>query len=158
MHLSTVQEFAHQILCNLLLPLVAIGKKLFLIVQEFFVCLGCKLIVGTFHNGIYRTGFLAEATINALRHVDIVPGGTACSVLTGFRLDGDGLSWTNGLTKLAGDTTFISSWVSPQGMLSTEAWAQIPLLKGVVDGYLGLGTDFQRQRKTTSNLRNKKNL
>ena len=40
-----------------------------------------------------RAGFLAEATVDALHHVDVVAGGAPCAVIAArARLDGDGLS------------------------------------------------------------------
>jgi hypothetical protein len=142
----------------LLLPLVAVGEELFLVVQEFFVRLSCKLKVGTLHNGIHGAGLLAESAVDALCHVNVVPGGPTRAVLPGLRLDGDGLGRADGLAQLAGDAPFVSGGVPPQGVLPPEAGAQIALLEGVVDGHLGLGTDLQGQGKATGNLRNEENL
>lgn len=154
----TVQKLAHEVLGNLLLPLVSIGQKLFLVVQQFFVCLCGKLVVGSLHNRIYRTGLLAKSAIDALGHVNVVPGGSAGTVLAGLGLDGNGLGGANGLAQLAGNAPLVTGGVSPQGVLSTESWTQVAPLVGVVDGDLGLETDLQGQTQSANDFREKENL
>mmetsp|Transcript_1034 Transcript_1034/g.2402 ORF Transcript_1034/g.2402 Transcript_1034/m.2402 type:complete len:203 (-) Transcript_1034:275-883(-) len=153
-----VKELAHQVLRNLLLPLVSIGKELFLIIQKFFVGFGRKFVVGTLHNCVYGTSLLAESAINTFGHIDIVTSGSTSSVFTDFGLDGNCLSRANCLAEFARDTTFISCWVSSQGVFTAETRTQITSLKRVVDRHLWFQTDFQGERKPTGHLCNEENL
>ena len=50
---------------NLAFPPRAIFKQPFLVIEQFFTGLGGKFEIGTFDDGIHRTGLLAEAAINA---------------------------------------------------------------------------------------------
>ena len=68
------------------------GKgTLTLVVQQLFSRLSRVLRIGALDNGIHRAGFLAEAAVDALRHVDIVAGRSAGSIGSLLGLDGDGL-------------------------------------------------------------------
>jgi len=64
--------------------------------------LGGVLEVGSFNDGVDRTRFLTESAVDALGHVDVVPGRPPAAVGPLLRLDGDGLRWTNGLAQLGG--------------------------------------------------------
>ena len=83
--------------------------------------LGSELVVRSLHNRIHRTGLLTETTVDALGHINIVPGGSSSPVLTGLGLDGNGLGRADGLAELAGDTTLVACWISPQGVFPAEA-------------------------------------
>ena len=65
-------------------PLVSVGQQLLLVVQQLFVRLCGELEVRTFHDGVHGTGFLAEAAVDALRHVDVVAGCAAATISSGF--------------------------------------------------------------------------
>lgn len=65
-------------------PLVTIGEQLLLIIQKFFVCLRAVLEVRTLHNGVDWARFLAESTIDALGHIDIISSCSPAVILTGF--------------------------------------------------------------------------
>ena len=117
-----------------------------------------KLVVGSLHNRIYRAGLLAKSAIDALGHVNIVPGGSAGTILAGLGLDGNGLGWANGLAQLAGNAPLVTGGVSPQGVFATESWTQVAPLVGVVDGDLGLETDLQGQTQSTNDFREKEDL
>ena len=71
-----------------------------LVVQKLFSRLSSILCVRALHNSIHRARFLAESTIDALGHVDIVAGSSARSISTLFSLNGDGLSRANLVTLL----------------------------------------------------------
>ena len=49
-------------------PFVTIGKQLFLVVKQLFVCLCSIFEVGSFHNGVHRTSLLTKSAINALHN------------------------------------------------------------------------------------------
>ena len=119
---------------------------------------GSKFVVRAFHNGIDRTCLLAEPAINALGHINVVPSGPTGAVFAGLGLDRNGLGGTDRLTKLAGDTPFVSRGVSPQCVFPTKAWAQVAPLEGVVDGDLWLETDLQCEGQPTNDFSQEKNL
>ena len=58
---------------DLNLPLVPVLQQLLLVVQQLLVGLGGVLEVGPFHDGVHRASLLAEAAVNALGHVNVVP-------------------------------------------------------------------------------------
>ena len=111
-----------------------------------------KLKVGSFHDGIDRTGLLAETAVDAFRHVDVIPGSPAGTVLSLLGVDGDGLRRAGSLTQLACDTTLISRGVPPQSMLATETWTELPFLKRVVDRNFGLHGYLAREPKGAPDL------
>ena len=149
---------AQKVFGNLLLPLVAIGQQLLLIVQELLVRFGGELKVGSLHDGIDGTGLLAVSTVDALGHVDVVPGGPTGPVLSLLGVDGDGLCGTGRLAELAGDAPLVSGGVPAQGVLATEAGAQISLLEGVVDGHLGLHGGLEAEDEASPDLRHEENF
>ena len=63
--------------------------------------LGAELEVGALHDGVNRTGLLAEAAVDALGHVNVVSGCPPRSVRSLLGLDSDGLGRADGLTQLA---------------------------------------------------------
>ena len=79
---------------------------------------------------------LAETTIDALCHVNIVARSATASVGARLGLDRDGLRRAHGLAQLARDAALLARRVSSQGVLAAEARAQRALLKRVVDGDL----------------------
>jgi len=113
---------------NFHFPLVAVGEKLLLVIQKLLSGLCAELKVGTFNDGINGTRFLTKTAINALGHVNVVAGGTTRVIFTGFRLDRNGLCWTNRLAQLARYATFLTRSVSPQSMLSAKSRAKRILL------------------------------
>ena len=50
-----------------------------------------ELEIRSLHNGINGAGLLAEAAVDALCHVDVVPGGAAAAILPLLCLNGDSL-------------------------------------------------------------------
>lgn len=119
-------------------PAVTVAEKLLLIVEELFARTGSELKVGSLNDGIDRTGFLTESTVDTLGHVNIITGGAATSISAGFGLDGNGLSGADSLAQLTGDTTLLSTGVSTQSMLSTETGRQRSLLERVVECHVRL--------------------
>jgi hypothetical protein len=61
------------------------------------------LEVRALHDCIDRAGLLAEAAVDALRHVDVVACGSSAPVSALLRLDRDGLGGTDSLAQLARD-------------------------------------------------------
>jgi hypothetical protein len=89
-------------------------------------------------DGIDRTGFLAEAAIDALHHVDIIANGTTRAVILAWpSLDGYGLGRADGLAQLARDTALFAIRIAPQCVLAAKAWRNRALLEGIIDGRLG---------------------
>ena len=48
------------------------------------------------YDGVHRTSFLAEPTVDALGHVNVISGGSPAAVRTYLGLDGDGLGGERG--------------------------------------------------------------
>lgn len=112
--------------------------------------IGAVFIIGSLNYCVNWAGFLAESAINALRHVNIVSGGPPREewlhhqkfnknsiipsiIWSWFCLDGDGSSRACALTEFACNTTFLSSWIAAEGMLSSEIGTQRALFVGVED-------------------------
>jgi hypothetical protein len=51
-----------------------------------------ELKIGTLHNSINRANFLAETTIDALCHVNVIPSSLAIAIFPFFCFNGKGLS------------------------------------------------------------------
>ena len=83
------------------LPLVAIGKKLLLIVEKLFVRLGGELVVRSLNYRINGTSFLAKSTINAFSHIDVIASSLSAPIGAALSFDSDGLRGADGFTKLA---------------------------------------------------------
>ena len=140
--------------CQLRLPLIPIRQQLFLIIQQLLPRLGRILGIRTLHNRIHRTTLLAEAAVNALRHVNIVAGGASAAVLALLGFDRDGLGRADGFAEFAGDAAFFARGVAAEGVFAPEAGADGALFEGVVDRvstvqvkvrrYLLIGGDWQR--------------
>lgn len=81
-----------------------------------------------------KSTHLTESTVNTLGHVNVVAGRASASISALFSLDCDGLSWADGLAKLACDATFFSTRVPSEGVLATESGAKGSFLEWVVDG------------------------
>ena len=100
----------------------------------------------TLDDRVDRASFLAEATINALDHVDVVAGGPARAVIAPrSRFDGDGLRGADRLTELTGDAPFLAVGVSAQRVLAAKARRDRPLLKRVIQRRLWLEEIAHRQ-------------
>ena len=76
---------------QLRLPTVAIRQQLLLVVEQLFMIDNCSLIVGSLNDGVYRAGLLAETTVNALGHVDVISRGPSRAVRARLTLDCDGV-------------------------------------------------------------------
>ena len=115
-------------------PAVAIVQKPRLVEVEFFTGFGGEFEIRPLDDSVDRAGFLAEATINALHHVDVIThraAGTVVAARPG--LDGDGLGRTDRLAELACDAALFAVRIAAQRMLATEARADRPLFERVID-------------------------
>ena len=125
---------------------------------EELTCFGCEFIIRTFNNRINGASFGTKTAIDTFRHINIVPYGTACAILTFLCFDRNCLCRASGFTQLARDTTFFTRWITTKGMLPTKSWTQIPTFKWIVDGNLWFRKCLTRQGKGTENLRQEKYL
>jgi hypothetical protein len=148
----------HQILCDLTFPLVTVGEKLLLVIQELTVRLGGVLVVGTLDNSIDGTSLLTESAVDTLGHVNIVPRGSTSTVLTFLDFNGNGLRRASGFAQLAGDATFFTGRVAAKRVFATKASRERSLLERVVDRSRGAQKDFSGQPPSTKDLRQKENL
>ena len=78
---SPVGRVERQVLGDLALPAVAVREQPLLVVVELLARLGGELEVRALDDGVHRAGLLAEAAIDALRHVDVVARGAARAVV-----------------------------------------------------------------------------
>ena len=121
---------------KLRLPLVTILNELLLVVEKLLVEEGGVFKVGSLHDGINGARLLTEATKDALGHVNVVLGGTATAIWSGFRLDDDSEGGTGSLAQFASDATLLSCGVAAQGVLSSEHGGQRSLLPRVMQDVL----------------------
>mmetsp|Transcript_20285 Transcript_20285/g.25783 ORF Transcript_20285/g.25783 Transcript_20285/m.25783 type:complete len:208 (-) Transcript_20285:128-751(-) len=154
----TVQIFAEQVLGNLLLPFVTIGKELLLIIQKFLVRLSCKLKVWAFNNCVNWACLLTVSAVNALGHVNIITGCPTRSIFSLFSIDRNSLCRARSLAELACNATLITRWVAAQCVLTTETRTQVTLFKGIVDGNLGLHGDLSGEPKGAPDFSEEENL
>ena len=78
-------------------------------------------------------GALAEAAVDALRHVDVVARCAARAVVAArTRFDGDRLRGADRLAELAGDAAFFAVGIAAKRMLAAEARRQRRLLVRIV--------------------------
>lgn len=132
----TVQVVGGEVAGELRLPAVTVGQQLGLVVEQLLVRLHGELEVRSLDDGVNGASLLAEATVDALGHVNVVASGAARAVGAGLGLDGDGVGRADGLAQLASDAPFLSGGVAAQCVLAAEARGQGSLLERVVDGDL----------------------
>src|SRR3546814_16402017 len=87
--LSAVGRIELQVLGDLVFPAVAVGEQPFLVVEQLLARLGGELEVRSLDDGIHRAGLLAEAAVDALRHVAVVARGAPAAVAPRLSLDAD---------------------------------------------------------------------
>src|SRR5215472_8782618 len=73
------------------------------------------------HDGIYRTGLLAEAAVDALEQVDVVARGAPRAIRGDVRVDGDAHGRTHRLAQLAGDAALLAVRVPAQRVQAAKA-------------------------------------
>src|SRR5690606_38212213 len=127
------------------LPLVPVGQQFRLVVEQFLARLGGELEVRPLDDRIDRAGFLAEAAVDALGHVDVVARGAAAAVLARLGLYRDGERRAHRLAQFAGDAALLAVGIAAQRMLAAEARGERVLLERVVDRRLGLEEVLHRQ-------------
>src|SRR5262249_7855689 len=136
---SPVRRIELDRLCNLALPAVAVGEQPGLVIIEFLAGLGREFEIRAFDNGVHRAGFLAQAAIDALHHVDVVAHGAARTIVAaGTSLDRDRLRRADRLAQLAGDAALLAIGIAPQRVLATKARRDRTLLKGIIQRRLRL--------------------
>src|SRR5579885_2297761 len=129
---SPVGRVERKVLGDLRLPAVAVRQELFLVVEEHLARLGGELEVRPLDDRVHGTRLLAEAAIDALRHVDVVARRAPAAVGARLGLDGDGERGTDRLAQLAGDAALLAVGIAAERMLAAEARRERPLLEGIV--------------------------
>src|SRR5262245_2519875 len=133
---------------DLPLPPVPVREQLFLVVIKFLSRFRRKFEIRPFHDRIHRTGFLAEAAIDALHHVYVVADGAARPVIAaraGF--DGDRLRRADRLAELAGDAALFAVRIPAQRVFAPEARAERTLLMRIVQRCLRCEELPHREKK-----------
>ena len=124
-----------------------------LVVVELLARLGRELEVRALDDGIDRAGFLAEAAIDALHHVDVIARGAARPVVAPRAgLDGDRLRRADRLAQLAGDAALLAVRIAAERMLAPEARRHRPLLEGIVERRLRREEVAHRQEEGLDEL------
>ena len=72
-------------------------------------------------DGIDRTGFFAETTVNALEKIDVITCGAASAVISNIRLDRDRECRADCFTKFAGDAAFFTVRLAAQRMQAPKS-------------------------------------
>src|SRR5262249_34953702 len=138
---SPVRRIEGDVLGDLALPTVAVGKQLLLVEVEFLPRLGRELEVRSFDDGVDRAGLLAKSAIDAFDHVDVVARGAARAVVAARpRLYGDGLRRTDRLAQLAGDAALLAIRIAALRARASAAkeGGGLPLFEGRMHGRLRL--------------------
>src|SRR5262245_10880516 len=78
---SPVRRVGVDIAGELGFPALAVREQLVLVVEQLLAGLGREFEIRSLDDRIDRAGFLAEAAIDALGHVDVVAGGAAAAVV-----------------------------------------------------------------------------
>src|SRR5947209_1890242 len=129
-----VGRIERDVIGDLALPAVAVREQALLVEQKLLAGLGREFEIRPFDDGVDRTGFLAEAAIDAFDHIDVIAR-RATRAVTAARpsLDGDGLRRTDRLAELAGDAAFLAVGIATQRVLTAKARRDRSLFKGVVE-------------------------
>ena len=75
----------------------------------------------TLNNGVDWAALLAETTVDALGHVNVITCGPPATVHTLLSLDCDGLRRADGFAQLASNATLLTRGVPSQSVLASEA-------------------------------------
>src|SRR6185312_10900952 len=140
---SSIRRVEREVLGDLGLPAVAVREQLLLVVEELLAGLDGEFKIRPLDDRIDRTGFLAEAAIDAFRHVDVVARRAAAAILARLGLDGDGERGAHRLAQFAGDAALLTVGIAAQSMLAAEARRKGSLLEGVVHRHRLLEHVFQ---------------
>lgn len=101
-------------------------------------CQDAREATHTLNDGVHGAALLAEATVDALGHVDIVTGRPAASIHTLLGFDGDGLGRADGFAELASNATLLTGGIATQSVLTTETGRDGSLLEWVENGVSGV--------------------
>src|SRR3712207_9403204 len=109
--MSAVRRVEFEPLGEFRLPPVAVREQALLVVEQLLPSLGRELEVRAFDDIVHRAGLLAHAAVDALRHVDVVPGGAAGSLPAPPGLEHH-LRWgAHRLGKAASAAALLAPWV-----------------------------------------------
>src|SRR5262249_57734631 len=76
-HHSPIRCVERDVFGDLAFPAVAVRQQTLLVVVKLLSGFGREFEVRTFHDGVDRTGLLAQTAIDALHHVAVVAGAAA---------------------------------------------------------------------------------
>src|ERR1700704_6184285 len=117
---STIRRVGGFVGCDHGFVALAHGEQLVLAHDVFPAMLHVVLVDPSEHDGIHRTGFLAETAVDALEKVDVVAARPARTIRRDFGVDRDTDRGTYGLAKLACDTALLPVRIAPQRVQPTE--------------------------------------
>ena len=94
--------------------------------------------VWSFNDSVNRASFLAEATEDALGHVNVIFSCSSRSIWSWLRFDDNSESWASSFAKFASNAPLFTSWVSSERMLTSEHRGQSSFLPRVMDNVIRL--------------------
>src|SRR3569832_647870 len=150
---SPIPRVEREVLCDFTFPAIAVREELVLVVEKLFARLGGVREVRSLDDGVDRAGLLAEAAIDALRHVDVVAGRPARAVVAArARLDRDRLGGADRFAELTGDAAFLTIRIAAQRVLAAEARREQTLFVGIVQRLLRREEVAHRQEEGRDEL------
>src|SRR6185312_15290218 len=150
---SAIRRVQLHIARQFALPTVAVRQKLVLVVIKFLARFRRELEIRPLDDGVDRAGFLAEAAIDALHHVDVVAyGATRTIIAARAGLDGDRLRRADRFAQLAGDAALFPIGIAAQRMFATETRADWSFFVRIVDRFLGREELAQAKRIADDNI------
>jgi hypothetical protein len=87
----------------------------------------------TLNNSINRTTLLAQTTVNALGHVNVISRRPPASVRSLLSFDRNSLGRADSFTQLASNAPLFASWISPQRVFASESWRDGTFLERVIN-------------------------
>src|SRR5258708_22694464 len=109
-----MRRIGQQVLRDLVFPAVAVREQLFLVVEKFFAGFSGEFEIRAFDDRIDRAGLLAQAAIDAFRHVDVVARRTAAAVVARLGLAGDSQRRADPPPQLAPDAALFAAGLAAQ--------------------------------------------
>src|SRR6266516_2432850 len=148
-----VWRIESDIVGDLALPAVAIGKQPLFIEVELLARLSRKLEIGPFDDGVDWTGLLAKPAVDAFDHVDIVAGGSTRTVVAARSgLDCYRLCRTDRLAQFASDAALLAIGITAQRVLAPKARREQPFLEWIIEGGLRLEEVAQAEHERRDKL------
>src|SRR5688572_29452251 len=97
---------------------------------------------------IYRAGLFAKSAKDTFEQINIIAGGTTSAICPLLGINSDCNCRTNRFTQFTGNTSFLTIWITPERMQTTEARRHRGLFLGILHRDLPSKQVFSCQLKT----------